>query len=174
MLTPLDIENKKFSKQVMNGYNVEDVDDFLDELVVDYGKNYKELAEANLRIEKMTSEIEHYINLETTLQNTLVMAQSTAEEVKSVAKQQADQLMNEARSQSAQLMNDAKTESERIMKDAQERAEKKLEELQNQIEIKEKRFEDVKKQFDIYKADMEAILLSQEDLLKKINKEDEE
>ena len=163
MLTPLDIENKKFSKQVMNGYNVEDVDDFLDELVVDYGKNYKELAEANLRIEKMTSEIEHYRNLETTLQNTLVMAQSTAEEVKSVAKQQADQ-----------LMNDAKTESERIMKDAQERAEKKLEELQNQIEIKEKRFEDVKKQFDIYKADMEAILLSQEDLLKKINKEDEE
>lgn len=174
MLTPLDIENKKFSKQVMNGYNVEDVDDFLDELVVDYGKNYKELAEANLRIEKMTSEIEHYRNLETTLQNTLVMAQSTAEEVKSVAKQQADQLMNEARSQSAQLMNDAKTESERIMKDAQERAEKKLEELQNQIEIKEKRFEDVKKQFDIYKADMEAILLSQEDFLKKINKEDEE
>ena len=174
MLTPLDIENKKFSKQVMNGYNVEDVDDFLDELVVDYGKNYKELAEANLRIEKMTSEIEHYRNRETTLQNTLVMAHSTAEEVKSVAKQQADQLMNEARSQSAQLMNDAKTESERIMKDAQERAEKKLEELQNQIEIKEKRFEDVKKQFDIYKADMEAILLSQEDLLKKINKEDEE
>ena len=57
MLTPLDIENKKFSKQVMNGYNVEDVDDFLDELVVDYGKNYKELAEANLRIEKKTTEI---------------------------------------------------------------------------------------------------------------------
>ena len=28
MITPLDIENKKFSKQMMNGYNVEDVDDF--------------------------------------------------------------------------------------------------------------------------------------------------
>ena len=32
MITPLDIENKKFSKQMMNGYNVEEVDDFLDEL----------------------------------------------------------------------------------------------------------------------------------------------
>ena len=31
MLTPLDIENKRFSKQMMNGYNVEEVDDFLDE-----------------------------------------------------------------------------------------------------------------------------------------------
>ena len=33
MITPLDIENKKFSKQMMNGYNVEEVDDFLDELI---------------------------------------------------------------------------------------------------------------------------------------------
>ena len=34
MYTPLDIENKKFSKQMMNGYSVEEVDDFLDELTV--------------------------------------------------------------------------------------------------------------------------------------------
>ena len=36
MLTPLDIENKKFQKQMMNGYNVDEVDDFLDEITVDY------------------------------------------------------------------------------------------------------------------------------------------
>ena len=47
MITPLDIENKKFSKQMMNGYSVEEVDDFLDELTVDYTKNYKELNEKN-------------------------------------------------------------------------------------------------------------------------------
>ena len=51
MITPLDIENKKFSKQMMNGYNVEEVDDFLDDLTVDYGKNYKEITE--LRAEFM-------------------------------------------------------------------------------------------------------------------------
>ena len=98
MITPLDIENKKFSKQMMNGYNVEDVDDFLDELVVDYEKNYKELAEANDKIEKLTKDLEQYKNLEKTLQNTLVMAQTTAEEVKSVAKQKADQIVEEAKS----------------------------------------------------------------------------
>ena len=27
MLTPLDVENKKFSKQMMNGYSVEEVDE---------------------------------------------------------------------------------------------------------------------------------------------------
>ena len=40
MLTPLDMENKKFSKQMMNGYNVEEVDDFLDELTEDYEKSH--------------------------------------------------------------------------------------------------------------------------------------
>ena len=38
MITPLDIENKKFSKQMMNGYNVEEVDEFLDQIMQDYEK----------------------------------------------------------------------------------------------------------------------------------------
>ena len=39
MITPLDIENKKFSKQMMNGYNVDEVDEFLDELVEGSGED---------------------------------------------------------------------------------------------------------------------------------------
>ncbi len=46
MYTPLDIENKKFAKQMVNGYNVEEVDDFLDELTIDYEKIYKQSGEA--------------------------------------------------------------------------------------------------------------------------------
>lgn len=162
MITPLDIENKKFSKQMMNGYNVEDVDDFLDELVVDYEKNYKELAEANEKIDKLTNELEQYRNLEKTLQNTLVMAQSTAEEVKVVAKQQADQLIAEA-----------KAKAEEIQREGNESSLKQLDEIDKQIAIKEKRFEEVKKQFDVYKAKMESLLISQEELIKEINKDDE-
>ena len=162
MITPLDIENKKFSKQMMNGYNVEDVDDFLDELVIDYEKNYKELAEANEKIDKLTNELEQYKNLEKTLQNTLVMAQTTAEEVKVAAKQQADQ-----------IINDAKTRADEIQRDGNESSLKRLDEIEKQIAIKEKRFEDVKKQYDVYKAKMESLLISQEELIKEINKEEE-
>ena len=163
MITPIDIENKKFSKQMMNGYNVEDVDDFLDELVVDYEKNYKELAEANEKIERLTNDLEQYKNLEKTLQNTLVMAQTTAEEVKTVAKQQADQIVNEA-----------KAKAEEIQKEGNETSLKKLDEIDKQIAIKERRFEEIKKQFDVYKAKMESLLISQEELIKEINKDDEE
>ena len=41
MITPLEIENKKFAKQMVNGYNVDEVDDFLDEITKDYERLYK-------------------------------------------------------------------------------------------------------------------------------------
>ena len=107
--------------------------------------------------------MEQYKNLEKTLQNTLVMAQTTAEEVKNVAKQQAEQ-----------ILNDARTKAEEVQREGNESYLKKLDEIEKQIAIKEKRFEEVKKQFDVYKAKMESLLISQEELIKEINKDDEE
>ena len=150
MITPLDIENKKFSKQMMNGYSVEEVDDFLDDLTVDYSKNYKEITELRTKVEELNKSLQHYKTIEDTLQNTLLMAQSTAEDVKNVAKQQADQIINEAKGT----------------------AQKQANNLENEILSKKKELEDVKKQFDIYKAKMESLLISQLELLKDINKED--
>ena len=75
MLTPLDIENKKFQRKMMNGYNVDEVDDFLDEITVDYEKLYKENTELRAEIERSKSDIDKYKTIEQTLQNTLVMAQ---------------------------------------------------------------------------------------------------
>ena len=63
MLTPLDIENKKFQKQMMNGYNVDEVDDFLDEITVDYEKLYKDNTELRAEIERSKSDLEKYKNI---------------------------------------------------------------------------------------------------------------
>ena len=78
-----------------------------------------------------------------------MMAQSTAEEVKNVAKQQAEQ----------------------IVSDAQASSRKVLEDIDQEILMKKRELEDVQKQFDIYKAKMESLLISQLELLKEINKE---
>ncbi|MEE0865438.1 MAG: DivIVA domain-containing protein [Clostridia bacterium] len=150
MITPLDIENKKFSKQMMNGYSVEEVDDFLDDLTADYTKNYKEATELRAKVDELTKSIEHYKSIEATLQNTLVMAQKTADDVKNVAKQQADQIVNEAKGN----------------------AQRQVDDLDSEILSKKRELDDVKKQFDIYKAKMESLLISQLELIKDINKED--
>lgn len=150
MITPLDIENKKFSKQMMNGYSVEEVDEFLDDLTVDYEKAYKQNTELKNRVDELEASLAHYKTIEGTLQSTLVMAQNTAEEVKEVARQQAEQ----------------------IIKEAEGNARKSVDDLGQEILMKKKELEDIKKQFDVYKAKMEALLISQLELLKDVNNED--
>lgn len=150
MLTPLDIENKTFSKK-MSGYNVEEVDDFLDEIGVDFAKVTKEKKELEQKVEDLQASLEHYKNIEATLQNTLLMAQTTAEEVKNVAKQKADQILNEAKTS----------------------AQKEADMIDSQIVLKKKELEDVQKQFDVYKAKMESLLIAQVELLKEINQKEE-
>ncbi len=149
MITPLDIENKKFGKQMMNGYNVDEVDEFLDDLTVDYEKLYKENAELKKSTDELNTNMGKYRSIENTLQNTLIMAQTAADEVKNSAKQQADQ----------------------IIKDAEMTARTRVDELNNQITVKEKELAELRKQLDVYKAKVESLLISQLELLKDINKD---
>ena len=144
MLTPLDIENKKFQKQMMNGYNVDEVDDFLDEITVNYEKLYKENTELRAEIERSKSDLEKYKTIEQTLQNTLVMAQKTADDIKSNAQDEADSIIRNARSK---------------MQD-------QVDEVTKDLETRRREFSETKKHFDIYRAKMEALLISQLELLK--------
>ena len=150
MITPLDIENKKFSKQMMNGYSVEEVDEFLDELTLDYEKAYKQSTEAKTRIDQLEKDLLHYKTIEGTLQSTLMMAQNTAEEVKEVARKQAEQIIQEAEGN----------------------ARKSAEDVSQELLLKKKELEDIKRQFEVYKAKMESLLISQLELLKDVNNEE--
>jgi len=137
------------SGRSLKGYNVEEVDEFLDELTAEYERLYKENAELKGQIESSKKDLEHYRQVEHTLQNTLVMAQTTAEDIKKMAKSQADQ----------------------IIKDAQLESRKQAEDLSRQdFELRVK-MEETKKKFDMYKAKMEALLISQLELLKDDGKE---
>jgi len=149
MITPLDIENKKFSKQLMNGYSADEVDEFLDELTVEYEKLYKENAALKSNAEEMSTDMGKYKNIENSLQNTLIMAQKTADEIQETAKQQAENIIKEAELNAKALMEDSNT----------------------QIIIKEKELVEMKKQFEVYKAKMESLLIGQLELLKDIDAE---
>ena len=149
MITPLELENKRFAKQKIGGYSVSEVDDFLDDLTVEYGKLYKENLELKANQETLNNDVGQYKNIENTLQNTLIMAQKTADEIQEVAKQKAEQ----------------------IIKDAELTARSTVEEINTQILMKQKEIEDLKKQFEVYKAKMESLLISQLELLKDVNKE---
>ena len=60
-----------------------------------------------------------------------------------------------------------------IVDEAKANAQKKVDELNNEIVIRQKELDDVKKQFDIYKAKMESLLISQLELIKENNKNED-
>ena len=134
----------KNSGRSLKGYNVSEVDDFLDELTAEYEKLYKENTELKNKIDNNQKDLEHYRNVEHTLQNTLVMAQTTAEDIKKMAQGQADQILQDAQMQARQHTEDLSRQ-----------------EFELRVKI-----EETKKKFDMYKAKMEALLISQLELLK--------
>lgn len=116
MITPLDIQNKEFKKSLM-GYNTREVDTYLDAINDDYEKLYKENIELKDKIGILTDQIRQYNNLEETLKSTLVIAQSTADDVTSAARKKAELIIEEAELQAKNRTNEALNEVRNIMKE---------------------------------------------------------
>lgn len=144
MITPLEIENKRFSRKNINGYNPDEVDDFLDELTKDYELLYKNFNESGDKVDNLRKELDKYKNIEQTLQETLLLAQDTAKSVR----------------------ENAEVEAKQIIKDADLQARESLAEIEAEIKVKRKELEDLKKQFDVYSAKQESLLLAQLEMLK--------
>jgi len=134
MLTPLDIHNQEF-KRSLRGYDVDEVDEFLDEIIRDFEYLYKENLELKETIQKRDEEVNRYQELEQTLQETLVLAQQTGEEIKQNAKKEAELIIWEAQKRAEQIL--AKAEAETLT--ATEMLEK-MHGLEKQLYVKMKSF----------------------------------
>lgn len=137
-LTPLDIHNKEFRK-TFRGYDEEEVDEFLDHLVKEYEKIYKENLDLRDSLAAKDSNIGQYKDLEDTLKKTLVVAQQTADDLKSSAVREADVIIKEAQ-----------LKAEQIIAMAEEKAKAHL-----------RAYEDIQKEAQIFKVKFRAFLLSQ-------------
>lgn len=138
MLTPLDIHNKDFKKGML-GYSQDDVDAFLDKVEKDFEKLYKENAEFKERINILQEKVNYYKSMEDTIQNALVVAQTTAQDVTSSAHKKAEVIISEAEHKAEIIINKAKSEVEKI----------RLE------------FENSRKQMQIFKTRFKTLLESQ-------------
>ncbi len=112
MLTPLDINKKEFSRS-FRGYNCNEVDEFLEQVLRDYGQVFRdnqELREKNLRL---TEELEGYAKLEQTIKEALVMAQQTGEEMRRNAQREADLIIKEAENKTQEMIQQAQNKVEK-------------------------------------------------------------
>lgn len=109
MLKPMDIHNKEF-KRVMRGYDVEEVDEFLDEIIVDFEKMQRELDVLKTQISNYSENMNNYREKELSLNNVMLSAQRFA-----------DQLTVDAERKAAEIIANAEREAEKIVGSTQEK-----------------------------------------------------
>ncbi len=105
-LTPMDIKNKEF-KRAMRGYNPDEVDEFLDEICEEYETVFKENSLLKEKISALNEKLDHYAKIETTIQNTLLLAQNASEQAKLSAQKEAELLLKNANDSAQKIMDKA-------------------------------------------------------------------
>lgn len=117
MLTPQEVASHSFAKATLGGYNLAQVDEFLDTLTEDYTALYNENAILKNKLKVLSDTVEEYRATDGAMRKTLLAAQKMA-----------DDMVEEAKKKQAQLMGDA-----------EENARKRIAELERSIAAEEHR-----------------------------------
>ena len=95
-ITIVDIQHKEFKKS-LQGYDRNEVNEFLDEIIETLEDEAQTRAALQGEIADLRERLSHFKAMEESLQSTLLLAQRTADEVKAAAHKEADLIKQEAR-----------------------------------------------------------------------------
>lgn len=126
MITPNDIATKDF-KKVAVGYSPEEVDTFLDDLYEDYERLYTESKKEKPQVKETIEQPEQFSNLQKTLERTLTLAETAAEETKTAAKKEAEMIVANAKLRAEEILQNARTQAYEL--------EQEMVALQNRYEL---------------------------------------
>ena len=105
-LTALDIHHKEFRRS-LRGYAEDDVDGFLDQVADEFDRQLKEIIDLSEKLEVANERVRSYQSMEATLNNTLVSAQRSAEEIVAKAGVEADSMLRDAELKAKELIHNA-------------------------------------------------------------------
>lgn len=141
-LTPVDIHNKQFSRG-FRGYDEDEVNSFLDQVIKDYELVIREKKELESKLNEMQDRLGHFSSIEETLNKSIVVAQEAAEEVKGNAQKEAKLIIREAEKNADRIVNEALSKARKIT-----------------LEI-----EDLKKQSKVFRTRLKMLIEAQLDLI---------
>lgn len=139
---------KRFSV-VNNGYNIEEVNNFIDIVI----KKLEKLSEENNNYLMQLENLKKQANQNTDIKvaKALIAAQETTDKMKELAKAEAELIVKEAKDNASAIVQEALVNAQKT----------------------EQEYQLLKKKYNVYKAKMESLVKSQLELLKEEEKEDE-
>jgi cell division initiation protein len=116
-LTPTDIRQQQFTERIFRGFDRDEVDRFLDQMAEDYESILKENALLKEQLTAFEERSRSVVELQQTLQDTLVGAQKITEQIKLSARREGELMVREAQAEGEKLLDEARTEEARILSD---------------------------------------------------------
>ena len=184
-----DIQEKEFGTQASGGYNIEQVDDFLDEISEQMAALVRENLELNKQIKTLEAEVQaartqvaaaeaktpdyneksYFANLQNAMRESLIGAQRIADETMEEANRKAQKTVGDAQVQADQITVSAREKADALLKQAQQEAEQLTAEAKSRMETLETRYEALKAAATSFKADFSRILEQQQAVLRESN-----
>ena len=112
MLTPQEVKSHAFQRASFGGYNMGQVDEFLDILTEDYTALYNDNAVLKSKMKVLVDKVEEYRSTEEAMRKALMTAQRMADELIREAESKKAAILAEAEAQAAQRASDLKQEIE--------------------------------------------------------------
>ncbi len=113
MLTIDEIKNISFRKAGMHGYNADDVDEFIDDVVELIESNNAEKADLKRKLDILAKKIEQYREDEETVRNALLSSQKVADQSIREANDKATYIIKAAEKKSRSILTEAEMATER-------------------------------------------------------------
>ena len=138
MFTPQQIDQISFGKATFGGYDMQDVDEFLEPLTEDYITLYKENALLKSKMRVLVSKLEEYRKNEASMKDAMVNAQKTCDMMVREAEQKCAQMLSEASATASNntINADALVAAEEArVEDAKRAATERIEEIQAQMRV---------------------------------------
>ena len=143
MLTPQEVEERVFPKAKKGGYDMQDVDNFLDQLTADYTELYKENAVLKRKMKVLADKITEYQETEGAMRATLLTAQKMAN----------------------QLVEEAKEKRAKMLAEAEAIAQERVGSLSEQVAAEEARLKSARASVAAMKASIQDLLAHEQEFL---------
>ena len=104
---------EKFSYET-NGYNRSEVNQFVSDVISETEGIITRVKSQRDEIEKLKKEIEHYKELESTLNKAIMKAEETSDNIKKMAREESNMIIDNAKHNASRIVNEALIKAEKI------------------------------------------------------------
>lgn len=164
-LTPIDIQNKEFTKSGRKGFDSTEVTDYLNQIIEDYATLIEENNQLKTQVADYEARDAQIEEMKQSVTQSILVAQEAADRLKKTADESAKKTLTQSQEESQKLLSDAKEQSEALVADAEIKSKTILNAAAAENEKLITETSIIKKDTTEFKAKLKSLLLAQLDLV---------